>query len=139
MRQGIVLSVGSFDPLHLGHIRHLKSASKLGFFLYVSVSPDEACRLKGRERPYFPAAERVEAVSALDCVDYVECSEPLDAIRKFQPEVYVKGPECRDHPTPRLEEEINLVRVYGGRVVYTEDSIYSSTALMSRLLRDLGI
>jgi cytidyltransferase-like protein len=125
--------------LHLGHIRHLRAAKHLGFFLYVSVAPDAICRLKGPHRPYFPEQERAEAISALDCVDHVEVSDSLDAIIKHQPEVYVKGPECRENQSPRLQEEIRLVREFGGRVVYTEDSIYSSTELMTRLLQTLGI
>ena len=135
----LVLAHGNFDPLHLGHIRHLRSAAKLGTCLYVSIAPDDICRRKGANRPYFPAAERGESIGALRFVDYWEVSESLDAIHRFKPEVYVKGPECKFNPTPGHLQEIELVHSYGGRVVYTDDSIYSSTGLMERLLRDLGI
>ena len=135
----LVMCVGNFDPLHLGHIRHLQSARSYGSELVVCVCPDSNCRLKGADRPYFQAQERLEAVRALSVVDRAIISEPEDAIRLLCPDFYVKGPECRNSQSERLQREIALVQANCGRVVYTDDSIYSSTGLMEKLLRDLGI
>lgn len=107
--------------------------------LIVSVAPDDRCRLKGENRPYFSAEERLEAVDSVAGTDFVEISAPLDAIRYHKPSHYVKGPECQFSPTPAFLEEKALVEQLGGVVVYTDDAIYSSTGLMERLLRDLGI
>lgn len=107
--------------------------------MYVAVSPDSECRLKGSHRPYFSEYERLLCIRALRCVDVAMILETTEAIKKLKPTHYVKGPECRDRPSERLLEEIELVRSYGGTVVYTDDSIYSSTQLMERVLRDLGI
>ena len=130
----VVLACGNFDPLHVGHVRHLESARRLGDLLLVSVAPDYICKLKGDHRPYFPASERVEFLNGLACVTLAFESESFEAIRLLKPVIYVKGPECRTRPTPRHQEEIDLVRSYGGQVVYTDDPIYSSTALMERVL-----
>lgn len=107
--------------------------------LVVIVSPDWACRRKGASRPYFPAEQRREAVSALSFVDSALVNDPLNAIRFLRPRLYVKGPECVGSKTPELIKEIDLVRELGGEIAYTDDSIYSSTGLMEKLLRDLGI
>jgi len=130
----VVLAHGNFDPIHVGHIRHLESARKLGDALLVSAAPDHVCKLKGNDRPYFTAAERVAALNALKCVSLAFESESLDAIRLLRPTIYVKGPECKTNPTPGHQLEIELVESYGGSVVYTDDDIHSSTELMRKVL-----
>lgn len=135
MNKRLVLCHGNFDPLHVGHIRHLEAAlRKYGDILMVSVAPDAVCRLKGPERPYFSAAERVEALNGLACVTLAFESDPLDAIRLLRPAVYAKGRECLAVQTLRLRQEIELVNHYGGVVVYTDTPLHSSTALMQRVL-----
>jgi len=60
-RKRIVLANGCFDLLHVGHIRYLRAARRLGDVLFVGVNGDAAVRrLKGPGRPLVPAAERVE-------------------------------------------------------------------------------
>src|SRR5262245_7136079 len=93
-----VLAHGVFDVLHLGHIRHLQEARKLGDRLVVSVTPDEHVN-KGIGRPVFTAAERVEALKALDCVDDAfvnDSANATTAIAAVKPTTYVKGIDYQD-------------------------------------------
>src|SRR3989475_376514 len=67
----IVLANGCFDLLHVGHVRYLRAARRLGDVLFVGINSDAAvARLKGPGRPLMPAAERAELVSSLRDVDH---------------------------------------------------------------------
>src|SRR3954466_7095147 len=88
--QRLVLTNGCFDLLHVGHVRYLQAARRLGDFLAVGVNADASVRaLKGPTPPLVPAAERAEVLAALACVDAVvifdaPTAEPL--VAALQPE-----------------------------------------------------
>ena len=66
----IVHCHGVFDLLHVGHIKHFKEAKTFGDILVVSITPDEFVN-KGPGRPVFTTSLRLEALAALQSVDYV--------------------------------------------------------------------
>ena len=66
----IVLCHGTFDLLHIGHIKHFKEAKKLGDILIVTLTSDKFVN-KGPGRPHFNEGQRLEAISSLSAVDYV--------------------------------------------------------------------
>lgn len=67
-----VLTSGSFDMLHLGHVDYLERAAAFGDVLGVGVDSDEKIRSrKGPHRPYVPEAERIQMLQHLRTVDYV--------------------------------------------------------------------
>src|SRR5215831_10001081 len=67
-----VFTNGCFDLLHLGHVRYLKQARRLGNFLVMGLNSDESVRkLKGSGRPLVPEQERAEILAALTCIDYI--------------------------------------------------------------------
>ena len=74
----VTLANGCFDLLHVGHVRYLHAAKKLGGKLIVALNSDESVRrLKGDGRPLMPAEERAEIIAALADVDAVVIfSEP---------------------------------------------------------------
>ena len=91
----IVFTNGCFDILHVGHIRYMQEAAKLGDILVVGLNSDESVkRLKGPERPVNNQDDRAEMLSSLEFVDYVVVFEedtPYELIKKIQPDVLVKG------------------------------------------------
>ncbi len=93
--QKIVFTNGCFDILHVGHIRYLQEAAKLGDILIIGINSDESVkRLKGPERPINNQSERAEMLGALGFVDYVAIFDedtPLNLINIIQPDVLVKG------------------------------------------------
>ena len=117
----IVLANGCFDLLHVGHVRYLDAARRLGDVLFVGLNGDAAvARLKGRGRPLMPAGERLELLSALRAVDHVVVfdDDTADAlIAAIRPDVHAKGTDY----TPDSVPERETVRAHGGRVAIVGD------------------
>ena len=94
----IVHAHGAFDLLHLGHVRHLQAAKRMGDILIVTITPD--CFVnKGPGRPVFNESLRAEMLAAIDCVDYVAINDAPDAvetIRRLKPDIYVKGQDYQN-------------------------------------------
>ena len=94
--QKIVFTNGCFDLMHIGHVRYLQEARRLGDVLVVGVNTDASVRAlnKGGSRPIVPEAQRAEVLAALGAVDYVvlfDDADPGRLIRDIQPDVLVKG------------------------------------------------
>ena len=126
---------GCFDLLHLGHIRYFQEAKTFGDLLIVTVTSDEFVR-KGSDRPIFAGHLRIEAIAALECVDYVALNQwptAVETIKLLKPNVYVKGPECATKKTPGLLAEEMTVLSIGGEIKYTSGEIWSSTDLINLL------
>jgi len=96
-RQGkkIVFTNGCFDILHVGHVRYLTKARKMGDLLIVGLNTDRSVRMiKGDKRPIVSEKERAEVLAALEIVDYVvlfDEPEPLRLIAALKPDILVKG------------------------------------------------
>jgi D-glycero-beta-D-manno-heptose 1-phosphate adenylyltransferase len=117
----ITLANGCFDLLHVGHVRYLQAAKKLGGRLIVAVNSDESVRtLKGGGRPIMPAEERAEILAALADVDAVVIFPELDVralIREIRPDIQAKGTDYTAETVP----EAGLVAECGGRVEIVGD------------------
>ena len=88
----VVQCHGSFDPLHVGHIRHFEQARKMGDVLVVTVTPNRFVN-KGPHRPVFTEDLRAEAIAALSCVDYVAINRwptAVEVIHLLKPGLYVE-------------------------------------------------
>jgi rfaE bifunctional protein nucleotidyltransferase chain/domain len=71
-KKNIVLVGGTFDILHLDHIKFLEKSKRLGKTLIVCITSDKNVRhRKGNHRPIFTQSERAKVVSAIRAVDYV--------------------------------------------------------------------
>lgn len=132
----IVLANGCFDLLHVGHIRYLEAARRLGTVLVVGINSDEQVKkLKGANRPLMPEDERAEIVAALRFVDLVTVfNEPTVAelIRAIRPDVHAKGTDYTEETVPERE----IVREHGGRTMIVGDpKDHSTTALIEQASR----
>jgi D-beta-D-heptose 7-phosphate kinase/D-beta-D-heptose 1-phosphate adenosyltransferase len=112
----IAFTNGCYDIIHVGHIRCLQEARRLGDSLIVALNSDRSVRsLKGCPRPFIPQEERAEMISALECVDYViifDQDNPLELINAIEPDVLVKGGDWNlDTIVGR-----DVVESYGGKV-----------------------
>ncbi len=91
----IVFTNGCFDILHVGHVRYLKSAGKLGDKLVLGLNSDLSVRkLKGKNRPVVSQAERAELLAEFPFIDYIVVfgeETPYRVIKTVLPDVLVKG------------------------------------------------
>ena len=78
-----VITFGTFDVFHVGHLRLLKRARSLGDQLIVGVSTDEFTFRKKNRLPVFTEAERMEILLGLRCVDSVFREESLEQKREY--------------------------------------------------------
>ena len=103
-----VITYGTFDLLHYGHIFLLKRASQLGDRLIVGVSADEFVMQKGKQ-VVFPLEKRMEMVRDLRFVDLVipeyDMAQKIEDIRKYSADIFVLGsdyekafPEMPEYP-----------------------------------------
>lgn len=113
----VVTTNGCFDVLHLGHLRYLQAARKLGELLVVAVNSDSSVRqLKGENRPLVPESERAEMLAGLECVDYVVIFPeltPISLLSELKPNIHVKG---GDYKLEQLVER-EVVEAHGGKVI----------------------
>jgi rfaE bifunctional protein nucleotidyltransferase chain/domain len=131
--RAVVHCHGVFDLLHIGHIRYLQKAKRLGDVLAVTLTPDRFVN-KGPQRPAFPEGLRADALAALDCVDYVAINDQPTAaatIERLKPAVFAKGSEYRDRKTPELLAEEAAAAAIGARVEFVEDVTSSSSHLIN--------
>ena len=94
-RKKIVFTNGCFDLLHVGHIRYLAQAKKLGDFLIIGLNSDSSVKeLKGEDRPINSFEDRANLLSAIESVDSVimfEEQTPENLIKDIVPDILVKG------------------------------------------------
>jgi glycerol-3-phosphate cytidylyltransferase len=93
-----IITYGTFDLLHYGHINLLKRAKSLGDYLVVALSTNEFNRIKGKEC-YFPFEERKKLLESIRFVDLVipeTCWEQKEAdINEFKIDIFVMGDDWR--------------------------------------------
>ena len=90
-----VITFGTFDVFHVGHLRILERAKQKGDRLIVGVSSDALNFKKKQRYPVYSQEERMAIISALQCVDDVFLEESLelkpDYIRKHNASLLVMG------------------------------------------------
>nr|MBC8282439.1 adenylyltransferase/cytidyltransferase family protein [Nitrospinota bacterium] len=132
----IILCHGTFDLMHTGHIRYLKSAREKGDVLIVTVTADTFVN-KGPGRPVFPQDLRAENLSSLACVDFVSINHAptaVNVISDLKPHAYAKGNDYKileDDVTGNIHLEKKAVEESGGEIIFTDEITFSSTELLN--------
>jgi len=133
-RQGkmVVTCNGTFDVLHVGHIRFLREAKRRGDVLIVGLNSDKSVRMnKGPNRPINNRNIRAEFLSALEPVDYIVIfneKDPRKLLSAIKPNVHVNGEEygynCIEAP---------VVKRHGGRIYLVKRyGSFSTTKLINK-------
>lgn len=95
-----ILTYGTYDLLHYGHIRLLKRAKELGDYLIVALSTDEFNAIKGK-KAYHDYATRKEMLEAIRYVDLVipenEWEQKRDDVKKYMVDVVVMGSDWENN------------------------------------------
>lgn len=116
----IVVTIGSWDLLHIGHVRYLRKARDQGDMLVVGVDSDKTVkRYKGEFRPIVPFIERCEMLTYQSCVDLVTKVDDVSTkgtwhyglIKKLKPDIFVAVEDS--YPKKQLSE----IKKYVGKLV----------------------
>lgn len=141
----LVVVCGHFDPLHRGHVDHIRKASELGGHLIVIVNND-AQIIKRNGSIFMPLEKRVERIfKKCPFITGVVVSIDKDdtqseTLRFLHPDIFAKGGDrvCGTLPQSELDacKEIGCKIVYGvGRKLCSSTAIRQRTAM----LRNKGI
>jgi D-beta-D-heptose 7-phosphate kinase/D-beta-D-heptose 1-phosphate adenosyltransferase len=113
----IVFTNGCFDVLHRGHVEYLDFCRQNGDVVVVGMNSDSSVKtIKGPERPINNQDDRAVVLAALEMVDYIcifDEPDPLNLIKKVQPDVLVKGEDWAEKGVVGRE----FVESRGGKVV----------------------
>ena len=94
-----VITYGTYDLLHYGHIRLLKRAKALGDYLIVGVTADDFDKTRGKINVQQTLMERVEAVRATGIADEIIIEEyegqKIDDIRKYDIDIFTVGSDWK--------------------------------------------
>ncbi|EWM54998.1 Gfo/Idh/MocA family oxidoreductase [Ruminococcus flavefaciens] len=96
-----VITYGTYDLLHYGHIRLLERAKALGDYLIVGVTSDDFDKTRGKINNQQSLTDRLEAVRATGIADEVIVEEyegqKIDDIRKYNIDIFTVGSDWQGH------------------------------------------
>lgn len=94
-----VITYGTFDLLHYGHINLLERAKALGDYLIVAISTDEFNSIEKNKKTYFSFEQRKKLLEALRCVDLVIPEENWEQkksdVHLYQVDTFVMGDDWK--------------------------------------------
>ena len=127
-----VLTYGTFDLLHYGHIRLLKRAKELGDYLIVAVSTDEFNEIKGK-KAYHDYETRKKMLEAIRYVDLVipeeNWEQKKDDVLNYNVDIVVMGGDWAN------SDKFEYLKQFS-EVVYLDRTEGIST---SKIKKDLGL
>jgi len=138
-RLKVILTAGTYDIIHTGHLKTLEEAKRRGDILIVIVARDKTVeKIKGR-RPIIPENQRKIIVQSLKPVDFAILGSEkdfLEPIEKINPDLIVLG---RDQPVNKrkLEEELRR-RGLGCKVVRLRVWDSSPLAKTSKIIKKIN-
>jgi len=124
------------DPPHLGHIRHIQKAAKLGDWLVAIITTDKHCLMK-KGICLIPEHDRMEIVRAIRGVDEVflnldEDGTSAKSLSVIKPQIFAKGGDRTASNMP--QSEINMCKKIGCKIVYNVGGqLHSSTYIVNRI------
>ena len=135
----VVFGNGCFDVLHVGHIRYLADAKKLGAILVVGLNSDISMKMiKDEKRPILPENERVEILSAVEFIDYIVIFNERDAnnlLNAIKPNIHAKGTDYSKDNVP----ERQTVLSFGGKIAIVGDPKDHSTKDLIKTVCELRL
>jgi len=128
----IVITFGTFDLFHIGHINILERAKKKGDKLIVGVSTDKLNFSKKQKYPIYSQNERKKIIDSLKFVDEVFFEESLEKKReyilKYKADILVMGNDWEG----RFDEFNDICNV-----VYLERTPSISTTLLVEVIKNI--
>ena len=126
-----VITYGTFDLFHFGHLRLLQRAKALGDYLVVAVSSDEFNAIKGKKCTY-PYEHRARIVEAIKYVDEVipehKWEQKIDDVEKHNIDIFVMGDDW--------EGKFDFLKEYCEVVYLERTKDISTTQLKGQIRKD---
>ena len=135
----VVLTSGSFDLIHLGHVKYLAKAKEFGDVLFVGVDSDAKIKQrKGEDRPMVPQQERLEMLAHQRPVDLLylkpEEEERWALIKAIEPDVLVL---TTDHSYSE-DEQAELSEIVGAIEIVPRQATITTSERIRQLHMHLG-
>lgn len=136
MREKPLIAVsGGFDPIHIGHIRMIRDASRYGDVMVIINSDDWLQRKKGYV--FMPWQERAEIVGNIKGVSLIvavndEDGTVCEALRRHKPDAFANGGDRKTENTPEMDvcEELGIQMMWA---IGGNDKPQSSSWLVDKL------
>jgi len=115
--------------LHIGYVKYLQEAQKLGDVLIVGVNSDDSVRrLKGKNRPINSEFDRAYLLTSIEIVDYVVIFDedtPYELIKIVKPDILVKGGDYKETEVvgSDIAKEVKLIDFVEGKSTKTIEKI----------------
>ena len=133
-KEKIVLTYGTFDMFHIGHLNLLNRLKSLGDKLIVAVSTDEFNSIKGK-KTLIPFEQRALIVQNIKCVDIVISEEnweqKIDDIKKYNVDIFAMGDDWKG--------KFDFLKDYCKVIYLPRTQNISTTELKKELNKYLGI
>ena len=133
-KEKIVLTYGTFDMFHIGHLNLLNRLKSLGDKLIVAVSTDEFNSIKGK-KTLIPFEQRALIVQNIKCVDMVisekNWEQKIDDIKKYNVDIFAIGDDWKG--------KFDFLKDYCEVIYLPRTQNISTTELKKELNKYLGI
>ena len=133
-KEKIVLTYGTFDMFHIGHLNLLNRLKTLGDKLIVAVSTDEFNSIKGK-KTLIPFEQRALIVQNIKCVDMVisekNWEQKIDDIKKYNVDIFAMGDDWQG--------KFDFLKDYCEVIYLPRTQNISTTELKKELNKYLGI
>jgi glycerol-3-phosphate cytidylyltransferase len=127
-----VITYGTFDLFHIGHLNLLQRLKSLGTELVVAVSTDEFNSLKGK-KTIIPFEHRVEIVKNIKCVDNViaenSWEQKIEDIKKYNIDIFAMGDDW--------EGKFDFLKEYCEVIYLDRTKDISSSSIKSILFKEI--
>ncbi len=94
-----IITFGTFDVFHVGHVRILQRAASMGNHLTVGVSSDQLNKSKKGRLPIYSENDRMEIIGSMKCVDKIFVEDSLELkdqyIKKYGAHTLVMGDDWK--------------------------------------------
>ena len=129
-----VLTYGTFDLLHYGHIEILRRAKALGDYLIVALSTDEFSWNEKQKKCYFTYEQRKQLLESIRYVDLVipenNWEQKVSDIKEFRVDTFVMGDDWKG--------KFDFLRNEGVEVVYLPRTAEISTTQIKKDLNNIS-
>ena len=125
-----IITYGTFDLLHYGHINFLRQAREMGDYLMVGLSTDEFNQKEKGKISYFPYEKRETLLKAIRYVDFVFPEENWEQkendIRKYHADIFVIGDDWKG--------KFDYLKESGVEVIYLPRTPLISSTILKDIL-----